>query len=115
MKDTKYDNKQYFSGGDSLQGSNYPDVDVRVLQPQTQSSPDVNRKDTKMKSMVKTMSKKNAELLLRALRGYSQSYYVYKDGKDFAYGNLTGSECDDLGDLTKLLADRIGLDSEAGY
>ena len=49
MKDTNYDKKQCFSGEDSLQGSNYPDVDVRVLQPQTQSSPDVNRKDTKMK------------------------------------------------------------------
>ena len=61
------------------------------------------------------MSKKNAELLFRALRMYSQAYYQYKDGRTYADGNLTHDEVDSLMMLTRLLANRIGLDDEAGY
>ena len=68
-----------------------------------------------MKSLIKSIGKKDAEILLRALRPYSQSYYQYKDGRDYYEGNLTGSECDYLVELTKNLAEKIGLDSEAGY
>jgi len=46
---------------------------------------------------------------------YSQAYYQYKDGRTYADGNLTHDEVDSLMMLTRLLADRIGLDDEAGY
>ena len=80
------------------------------------SSPSAGKeRRNKMKSLIKSISKKNAEILLRALRHYSQTYYQYKDGRDYYEGNLTANECDSLMELTKDLAEKIGLDSEAGY
>ena len=79
------------------------------------SSPSAGKREGIMKSLIKSISKKNAEILLRALRHYSQTYYQYKDGRDYYEGNLTANECDSLMELTKDLAEKIGLDSEAGY
>ena len=68
-----------------------------------------------MDSLMKAISKKNAEILLRALRPYSQSYYEFKNGEDYREGNLVDSECNYLTELTVRLAEKIGLDPEAGY
>ena len=68
-----------------------------------------------MDSLMKAISKKNAEILLRALRPYSQSYYEFKNGEDYREGNLVDSECSYLTELTVRLAEKIGLDPEAGY
>ena len=83
--------------------------------PSRYSSPSAGKREGIMKSLIKSISKKNAEILLRALRHYSQTYYQYKDGRDYYEGNLTANECDSLMELTKDLAEKIGLDSEAGY
>jgi|TARA_Y100000034_G_scaffold21542_1_gene24769 hypothetical protein len=68
-----------------------------------------------MDALIKAISKKNAEILLRALRPYSQSYYKFKNGEDYCEGNLVDSECNYLTELTVRLAEKIGLDPEAGY
>ena len=68
-----------------------------------------------MDSLMKAISKKNAEILLRALRPYSQSYYEFKNGEDYREGNLVDSECSYLTELTVRLSEKIGLDPEAGY
>ena len=67
-----------------------------------------------MKSL-KNISKKDATLLLRALRDYSQSYYQYKGGRPYLDRFVNSEEADKLMAFTETLADKIGLDSEAGY
>jgi len=76
-----------------------------------------------MKTLVNKISKKNALLLLRGLRPFSQCYYEYKNGTDYDDYDLTKyidnreqeSEASQLANLTRLLAHKIGLDEEAGY
>ena len=67
-----------------------------------------------MKSL-KNISKKDATLLLRGLRDYSQSYYRYKGGRPYLDRFVNSEEEENLRQLTEDLAEKIGLDSEAGY
>ena len=69
-----------------------------------------------MKSILNGINKKDAELLLIALRPYSQAYYEYKNGKSYDhYQELNDEQIDEAGELTRKLADKIGLDQNAGF
>ena len=69
-----------------------------------------------MNSILNGINKKDAKTLLIALREYSQAYYAYKDGKPYDhYKDLNLEEVDNIMELTVKLADKIGLDEEAGF
>ena len=69
-----------------------------------------------MKSILNGINNKDAKILLRALRPYSQAYYEYKNGKSYDhYQELNDEQTDETMELTRKLADKIGLDEEAGY
>ena len=67
-----------------------------------------------MKSILNGINKKDAEILLRALRQYAQAYYEYKNG-DTWMDNIREFEYEDISELTRKLADKIGLDENAGF
>ena len=67
-----------------------------------------------MKSIMNGIRDRDAKILLKALRDYSQAYYRYDNGDSYDEG-LTDAEVDKLIKLTMWLAGRIGLDPEAGY
>jgi|SaaInlStandDraft_2_1057019.scaffolds.fasta_scaffold171703_2 hypothetical protein len=68
-----------------------------------------------MKSVIKNINKTDAELLLRLLSSYSICYYRYKNGNPYQDGKITDAEADSLTALSNQLAEKIGLDLEAGY
>jgi hypothetical protein len=68
-----------------------------------------------MKSVIKHINKKDAELLLRVLSPYSIAYYRYQNGDSYQDGKISDSEADSLMALADQLAEKIGLDAEAGY
>jgi len=58
---------------------------------------------------------RDAKILLKGLRAYSQVYYRYDNGASYEDEELTDAEADKLLKLTMWLAGRLGLDPEAGY
>ena len=66
-----------------------------------------------MKSVMNGINKKEATLLLRALKNHSYCYEYYKNGDEWdgGYVDLKPEELDDLFDLTELLAEKIGVDT----
>tara|TARA_R100000687_G_scaffold59142_1_gene47721 strand:+ start:486 stop:773 length:288 start_codon:yes stop_codon:yes gene_type:complete len=49
-----------------------------------------------------------AEIVLKGLRDYSQSYYTYEDGRDFNQ-SPTVEELDSLSQVTLMLAVKLGI------
>ena len=68
-----------------------------------------------MKSIMNGIRERDAKILLKGLRHYSQAYYQYDNGAIYEDEELTDEEADKLIKLTMWLAGRIGLDPEAGY
>ena len=65
-----------------------------------------------MKSILNNINKKDATLLLRALKDYANAYYSYKTGKEYDPYKDIDSLNDSMHNLTVKLAEKIGLKEE---
>ena len=65
-----------------------------------------------MKSILNNINKKDATLLLRALKDHSNAYYTYKNGKEYDPYKDIDNLNDSIHNLTVKLAEKIGLTEE---
>ena len=62
----------------------------------------------RLEDAVDQMDDALAEIVLKGLRDYSQSYYTYEDGRDFNQ-SPTVEELDSLSQVTLMLAVKLGI------
>ena len=69
-----------------------------------------------MKSILNGINKKDALTLMKAIYsgGMGNMYYLLENGGDLDL-NITADEHHELNELYESLADKIGIDKEAGF